>query len=349
MENTTHYAGFINIIGNPNVGKSTLMNRLVGEQLAIISAKPQTTRDRILGMVNGDDFQMVFSDTPGVLDPAYPLQANMMDEVKRAIEDADIILLVVQPKELEFQNQALMTQLKTSSTPILILINKIDLIKPDALEKLSDHWHAQIPSAEILPISAKEKVNIDFLIPRLQQLLPVHPAYYPKDQLTDKPEKFLKSKSIQAEIHEISGSVEVAPSIGLAEGICDLVSSGNTLFMNGLKEVEVLLHSEAVLIASPNLSPEKQAIYEQLIFRIEATQRAQQNKYVVLNVPNDKISAIAQVLSGIKSPTVVPLAQEGWSALHSVIPDKDFWSSIDELKRMGAEGILVMPIEKMVL
>jgi ATP phosphoribosyltransferase len=160
--------------------------------------------------------------------------------------------------------------------------------------------------------------------------------------------KFLTEKNINCQIHEISGSVEIAPGIGLADGICDLVESGNTLFVNGLKEVETLFYSEAVLIANQNLTTEKQAIIDKLLFRIDATLGAKNSKYVVLNAPNNNIQKICKLLPGIKSPTVIPLQEQGWSALHSVISENDFWNSIEQLKELGAEGILVMPIEKMI-
>ncbi len=146
----------------------------------------------------------------------------------------------------------------------------------------------------------------------------------------------------------ISGSVEIAPGIGLADAIFDIVSSGSTLVSNRLKEAEVVLHSEAVLIAKPNLPAEKQEILDELIFRMESVQRAEGKKYILLNIPNEKIQTVAALLPGIKSPTVVPLAQEGWSSMHSVISEKDFWEIIGKLKKAGAEGILVVPIEKMI-
>ncbi|TDL99274.1 MAG: ATP phosphoribosyltransferase [Flavobacteriaceae bacterium] len=161
--------------------------------------------------------------------------------------------------------------------------------------------------------------------------------------------KYLKEKNIQCEIHEIAGSVEVAPSIGLSDGICDLVESGNTLFVNGMKEVEVMSHSQAVLISTHNLSSEKQTLLDQITFRIESTQRAKEYKYIVFNIPNDKIVAASQMLPSMKSPTVVPLNLENWSAIHSVLKEADFWQSIEQLKSIGAQGILVMPIEKMIL
>jgi len=160
---------------------------------------------------------------------------------------------------------------------------------------------------------------------------------------------FLKEKGVNAAIEEISGSVEIAPSIGLAEGIFDIVSTGSTLLANGLKEVEVVLKSEAVLIANPSLGAEKKKLLDQILFRIEAANAAKQNKYILLNAPNEKMDDIIELLPGMKSPTVLPLAQEGWSSVHSVIKEDDFWEVIDQLKEKGAEGILVCPIEKMIV
>uniref|UniRef100_UPI0032172A61 ATP phosphoribosyltransferase n=1 Tax=uncultured Draconibacterium sp. TaxID=1573823 RepID=UPI0032172A61 len=160
--------------------------------------------------------------------------------------------------------------------------------------------------------------------------------------------KFLDKNNINAEIHVISGSVEIAPGIGLADAIFDIVSSGSTLVSNRLKEVEVVMQSEAVLIANPNLSAEKQAVLDELIFRIESVQRAEGKKYILLNVPNEKVQEIVKLLPGMKAPTLVPLAKEGWSSMHSVIEEDDFWEVIGRLKKAGAEGILVIPIEKMI-
>ena len=160
--------------------------------------------------------------------------------------------------------------------------------------------------------------------------------------------KFLAEKNITAEIHVITGSVEIAPGIGLADAIFDIVSSGSTLVSNRLKEVEVVMKSEAVLVASPNLSDEKKEILDELIFRLESVQRAEGKKYILLNAPNEKVQEIADLLPGMKSPTVVPLAQKGWSSMHSVIEEDDFWVVISKLKKAGAEGILVVPIEKMI-
>lgn len=160
---------------------------------------------------------------------------------------------------------------------------------------------------------------------------------------------YLKSQNINADIHEISGSVEIAPSIGLAEGICDIVSSGSTLMMNGLKEVEEIFKSEAVLIAHNNLPDWKKEIAEKLLFRINAVQKGKSSKYVLLNAPNESIEKIISLIPGMRSPTILPLAQEGWSSVHSVLNEDQFWENIEELRAAGAEGILVVPIEKMIL
>ena len=162
-------------------------------------------------------------------------------------------------------------------------------------------------------------------------------------------QNFLTDKKINAEIHEISGSVEIAPGIGLAQAICDLVSSGSTLFTNGLKEVEVILNSEAVLVANKNLSQENKKILSHLLMRINAVKAAKNNKYILLNAPNSELKNITSVLPGMKSPTIVPLAESGWSSVQSVVNESDFWEIIEKLKSFGAEGILVVPIEKMIL
>ena len=160
---------------------------------------------------------------------------------------------------------------------------------------------------------------------------------------------FLKEKNVKSDIHVITGSVEIAPSIGLADGIFDIVSSGSTLITNHLKEVEVLMKSEAILIANPKLTADKQAILDELLFRFEAVKMAEDKKYVLMNVPTENIEKIIEVLPGMKSPTIMPLAKEGWNSLHAVIDEKRFWDIIGKLKALGAEGILVVPIEKMIL
>ena len=161
--------------------------------------------------------------------------------------------------------------------------------------------------------------------------------------------KYLAEKGLSAEIHEISGSVEIAPNIGLADAICDIVSTGSTLMSNGLKEVETVMYSEALMVANQNLSPEKEQILQKLLFRIAAVETAKKNKYILLNAPNDSLDEICNILPGMKSPTILPLAKEGWSSLHSVVNEEVFWEMIDQLKEKGAQGILVVPIEKMIL
>ncbi|OWK73277.1 ATP phosphoribosyltransferase [Flavobacteriaceae bacterium JJC] len=162
-------------------------------------------------------------------------------------------------------------------------------------------------------------------------------------------QKYFKENNIEAMVEVISGSVEIAPGIGLADGICDIVSSGSTLLSNGLKEVETVIESQAVIVSSPNLEAEVQEILNKLLFRIRSVQKAKENKYILLNSPNNQLEKIIQILPGMNSPTILPLAKEGWSSLHSVIGEDKFWDVIDELKEAGAEGILVVPIEKMIL
>ena len=209
-----HKAGFVNIIGNPNVGKSTLMNALVGERLSIITSKAQTTRHRILGIVNGDDFQVIFSDTPGIIKPAYQLQESMMDFVKSAMEDADIILYMVEIGEKSLKDENMFKKIQNSDIPVLLVLNKIDKSDQETLESQIEYWTEQIPKAEIIPISALEKFNVQNLFQRILDLLPESPPFYPKDQLTDKPERFFVNETIREKIllhykKEIPYSVEV--------------------------------------------------------------------------------------------------------------------------------------------
>jgi ATP phosphoribosyltransferase len=204
---------------------------------------------------------------------------------------------------------------------------------------------------DILKKLGFSKCRLSLAIPKGQEYTNIH-YFQGKSVATPYPKilgDYLSKYNIQAEIHEISGSVEIAPSIGLAEGICDIVSSGSTLMMNGLKEVEEIFKSEAVLIAHKNLSEDKLAIVEKLLFRMNAVQKGKSNKYVLLNAPNESLEKIIQLIPGMRSPTILPLAQEGWSSVHSVISEDQFWENIEELRAAGAEGILVVPIEKMVV
>ncbi|GAB2500299.1 MAG: ATP phosphoribosyltransferase [Cytophagales bacterium] len=195
------------------------------------------------------------------------------------------------------------------------------------------------------------KCRLSLAIPKGQEYSGIH-YFQGKSIATSYPKilgDYLKSHKIEAEIHEISGSVEIAPSIGLAEGICDIVSSGSTLLMNGLKEVEEIFKSEAVLIGNHEMADWKKAIVDKLLFRINAVQKGKSNKYVLMNVPNASISRVIELIPGMRSPTILPLAQEGWSSVHSVLSEDQFWENIEELRAAGAEGILVVPIEKMVI
>ncbi|MEG0789043.1 MAG: GTPase Era [Alistipes sp.] len=197
---STHKSGFVNIIGNPNVGKSTLMNALVGEKLSIITSKAQTTRHRIMGIVNGEDFQIVYSDTPGILKPNYKLQESMMKFVTNALTDADIILYVTDTVEQSERSMEVIDKINKSGIPTLVVINKIDLTTPEALDVLVDKWQTEIPNAKVIPVSAKEDFNIVGLFHNIVELLPEGPAYYPKDTLTDKSLRFFASEIIREKI-----------------------------------------------------------------------------------------------------------------------------------------------------
>ncbi len=210
----THKAGYVNIIGNPNVGKSTLMNSLVGERLSIITSKAQTTRHRILGIVNGDDFQILFSDTPGIIKPAYGLQESMMDFVKSAFEDADVLIYMVEMGEKELKDERFFNKITNAKIPVLLLINKIDKATQDEVEEKLAYWSEKVPNAEVFLISALEKFNIEGVFNTILEKLPESPAFYPKDQLTDKPERFFVNEAIREKIlmhykKEIPYSVEI--------------------------------------------------------------------------------------------------------------------------------------------
>jgi len=209
-----HKAGYVNIIGNPNVGKSTLMNAFVGEKLSIITSKAQTTRHRILGIVNGDDFQVLFSDTPGIIKPAYELQQSMMGFVKSAFEDADILLYMVEIGEQALKDEQFFEKIKSTKIPVLLLLNKIDTSNQEQLETQVQYWAEKVPNAEIIPISALEGFQVKEVFNRILELLPESPPFYPKDQLTDKPERFFINETIREKIlihykKEIPYAVEV--------------------------------------------------------------------------------------------------------------------------------------------
>lgn len=209
-----HKAGFVNIIGSPNVGKSTLMNVLVGERLSIITSKAQTTRHRIMGIVSGEDFQIVYSDTPGVLKPNYKLQESMMEFVHTALTDADVILFVTDIYEDIKIEEKILQKIKNTKVPVLLLVNKIDLADQEKLEAKVQYWKTEVPNAEVIPVSALEKFNVNYVFDRIIALLPEGPGFYDKEQLTDKPEKFFVSEIIREKIlmnykKEIPYSVEV--------------------------------------------------------------------------------------------------------------------------------------------
>ena len=195
-----HKSGFVNIIGNPNVGKSTLMNALVGEKLSIITSKAQTTRHRIMGIVSSEDFQIVYSDTPGILKPSYKLQESMMKFVTGAVADADVILYVTDTVERGERSAEIIDRIRQSGVPAIVVINKIDLTTPEALEALVDKWQGELPEARIVPASAKENFNIEGLFKTILDLLPEGPAFYPKDTLTDKTLRFFASEIIREKI-----------------------------------------------------------------------------------------------------------------------------------------------------
>ena len=213
-----HKAGFVNIVGKPNAGKSTLLNQLMGEKLAIVTQKAQTTRHRIFGIYNEEDVQIVFSDTPGVLDPKYGLQEKMMDFVKDSLQDADVFLFIVDVTDKDEPNEFLVDKLNKIPVPVLLLFNKMDASNQEALIEKVEFWHNLIPKAEILPISALEGFNTDIILPKLKTLLPENPPYYDKDQFTDKSERFFVNETIREKIllnydKEIPYSVEVVTEI----------------------------------------------------------------------------------------------------------------------------------------
>ncbi len=211
---TMHKSGFVNIVGNPNVGKSTLMNTLVGERISIITSKAQTTRHRIMGIVNGDDFQIVYSDTPGVLKPNYKLQESMLGFSTSALKDADILLYVTDTVEKGMKNSDFVEKVKKQQAPVLLIINKIDLTDQQKLEGLVAQWKEILPNAEIIPISAANNFNVDYVLKRIKDLLPECPPYFEKDALTDKPARFFVTEIIREKIltnydREIPYAVEV--------------------------------------------------------------------------------------------------------------------------------------------
>jgi GTP-binding protein Era len=233
MTEKKHKSGFVNIVGNPNVGKSTLMNRLVGERISIITSKAQTTRHRIVGIVNTDDMQIVYSDTPGVLQPNYKLQESMLNFSESALGDADVLLYVTDVVETIDKNESFLKKVQQVECPVLLLINKIDLTNQEGLEKLVAHWKEILPSAEIIPVSALSNFNTEHVKKRVETLVPDSPPYFEKDALTDKPARFFVTEIIREKIllyyqKEIPYAVEVVVEL--------------------FKESEVLIHIKALII-----------------------------------------------------------------------------------------------------
>lgn len=233
MMEKKHKSGFVNIVGNPNVGKSTLMNRLVGERLSIITSKAQTTRHRIMGIVNTEDMQIVFSDTPGVLRPNYKLQESMLNFSESALGDADVLLYVTDVVETVDKNSDFLRRVERMECPVLLLINKIDQTNQEALEKLVDVWKELLPKAEIIPISALSNFNVDYVKRRVEELMPESPPYFEKDALTDKPARFFVTEIIREKIllyyqKEVPYSVEVV--------------------VESFKESEKMIHIKALII-----------------------------------------------------------------------------------------------------
>jgi len=248
----SHRSGFVNIVGNPNVGKSTLMNALVGERLSIITSKAQTTRHRIMGIVNGEDFQMVYSDTPGVLSPNYQLQKQMLEFSRSALVDADVLLYVTEVQDNPERNADFLDKVKkmaASGTRVFLIINKIDLTTQDTLERLVEFWHAQLPEAEIFPISAQEKFGVAQLFDAIKDALPVGHPFFPKDQLTDKSERFFVNEIIREKIllnydKEIPYSVEVEVESFIDHSEEKMTNHKSPMSNRNLVEISAVIYCE---------------------------------------------------------------------------------------------------------
>ena len=258
---------------------------------------------------------------------------------------------------IKFNNGAKKLKAQSSNFPIEFLFLRDDDIPGYVEDGIADigivgqNVHEEyLKDVEVVKYLGFSKCRLSLAIPREDEYTGIQ-FFEGKNIATSYPnilKKYLKDKNIKAEVHTISGSVEIAPGIGLAEGICDIVSSGSTLLSNGLKEVETVTKSEAVMVASKSMGAEQKELLAKLIFRINAVLEGKNSKYVLLNAPNDNIDKIISLLPGMRSPTVLPLAQDGWSSIHSVINEDDFWGSIEKLREAGAEGVLVVPIEKMI-
>ena len=255
-----HKAGFVNIVGNPNVGKSTLMNQLVGERISIATFKAQTTRHRIMGIVNTDDMQIVFSDTPGVLKPNYKMQEMMLAFSESALADADILLYVTDVIENPEKNMDFLDKVKKMSIPVLLLINKIDESDQTKLGDIVEKWHALLPNAEILPISAKNKFGTDMLLKRIKELLPESPAFFDKDQLTDKPARFFVSEIIREKIllyysKEIPYSVEVR--VERFKEVDDRIRINAVIYVERDSQKGIIIGHQGVALKKVNMESRK--------------------------------------------------------------------------------------------
>ena len=285
-----HRAGFVNIVGNPNVGKSTLMNALVGERISIITSKAQTTRHRILGIVNGDDFQIVYSDTPGVLKPNYKLQESMLGFSNSALADADILLYVTDVLDSAEKNAFFLEKVQRmqDTTKIILIVNKIDLIDQEKLEALVDFWHKELPKAEIFPISALEKFNIETLFNHIKDLLPESPPFFDKDALTDKSERFFVTEIIREKIlvnydKEIPYSVEVAVEEFKEEG--NLLRISAVIFCERDSQKGILIGKQGAALRTVGTQARKdieaffdKKVFLQLFVKVEKDWRNRERK-----------------------------------------------------------------------
>jgi len=266
-----HKAGFVTILGNPNVGKSTLMNQLMGERLSIITQKAQTTRHRILGVVSEEDYQIVFSDTPGVINPHHNLHEAMMNFVHNSLEDADVILYMVDSSKEDLKDVTFLEKIHSLETPIILLINKIDLIEQDEVSSLIDYWSKKIPKAILVPVSALKKFNIDRIQEEILNLLPESPAYFPKDTLTDKSERFIVSEIVREKIlerykQEIPYSVEVV--VNSFKNKAKVIVIDATIYVERESQKAIVLGKKGVAINAVGTSARKtmQNFFKKKIF-----------------------------------------------------------------------------------
>ena len=310
-----HKAGFVNIVGNPNVGKSTLMNQLVGERISIATFKAQTTRHRIMGIVNTDDMQIVFSDTPGVLKPNYKMQEMMLAFSESALADADILLYVTDVIENPEKNMDFLDKVKKMSIPVLLLINKIDESDQTKLGDIVEKWHALLPNAEILPISAKNKFGTDMLLKRIKELLPESPAFFDKDQLTDKPARFFVSEIIREKIllyysKEIPYSVEVRVERFKEED--DRIRINAVIYVERDSQKGIIIGHQGVALKKVNMESRKslekffnKKIFLETFVKVDKDWRSSQkelekNSCDVLVVNNERIGKFEISMQSIK-------------------------------------------------